>query len=88
MPNIKSAKKRVLVTEKKAAQNKMIKSALKTQIKKFMAAVEAGDKETANKLYPDGSRRQGDGKQALSRDGLCHRFRLLQGSSSQEQRGE
>ena len=49
MPNIKSAKKRVLVTEKKAAQNKMIKSALKTQIKKFMAAVEAGDKETANK---------------------------------------
>ena len=36
MPNIKSAKKRVLVTEKKAAQNKMIKSALKTQIKKFM----------------------------------------------------
>lgn len=53
VPNIKSAKKRVLVTEKKAAQNKMIKSALKTQIKKFMAAVEAGDKETANKLYPE-----------------------------------
>ena len=47
MPNIKSAKKRVLVTDK------MIKSALKTQIKKFMAAVEAGDKETANKLYPE-----------------------------------
>lgn len=53
MPNIKSAKKRVLVTEKKSAQNKAIKSALKTQIKKFLTAVNAGDKETANKLFPE-----------------------------------
>lgn len=53
MPNIKSAKKRVLVTEKKTMQNKAIKSALKTQIKKFLAAVNAGDKEEANKLYPE-----------------------------------
>ncbi len=53
MPNIKSAKKRVLVTEKKAQQNKAIKSALKTSIKKFLAAVNAGDKETAEKLYPE-----------------------------------
>ncbi|MBQ5926704.1 MAG: 30S ribosomal protein S20 [Clostridia bacterium] len=53
MPNIKSAKKRVLVNEKKAQANKAIKSALKTQIKKFLAAVSAGDKETAEKLYPE-----------------------------------
>ena len=53
MPNIKSAKKRVLVTEKKSQQNKMIKSALKTQIKKFLAAVSAGDKDTATALYPE-----------------------------------
>ncbi len=53
MANIKSAKKRVLVTEKKTMQNKAIKSALKTQIKKFLAAVSAGDKETAGKLYPE-----------------------------------
>ena len=53
MPNIKSAKKRVLVTEKKTAQNKAIKSALKTQIKKFLAAVNAGDKDTANRLFPE-----------------------------------
>ncbi len=53
MPNIKSAKKRVLVTEKKAQQNKAIKSALKTSIKKFLAAVNAGDKETAEKIYPE-----------------------------------
>ena len=53
MPNIKSAKKRVLVTEKKSQQNKMIKSALKTQIKKLLAAVSAGDKDTATALYPE-----------------------------------
>ncbi len=52
MPNIKSAEKRVLVTEKKTLENKAIKSALKTQIKKYLAAVAAGDKEQANALYP------------------------------------
>lgn len=52
MPNIKSAKKRVLVTEKKTLQNKAIKSALKTAIKKFSAAVNSGDRETAERLYP------------------------------------
>ncbi len=53
MPNIKSAKKRVLVTEKKSEQNKAIKSALKTSIKKFLAAVAAGDKDAATALYND-----------------------------------
>ncbi len=52
MPNIKSAKKRVLVTEKKTMENKAVKSALKTQIKKFLAAVSAGDKAEAERLYP------------------------------------
>ena len=53
MPNIKSAKKRVLVTEKKTMQNKALKSELKTTIKKFVAAVNAGDKEKATALYPE-----------------------------------
>ena len=47
MPNIKSAKKRVLVTEVKTLQNKMKRSEMKTAIKKFEAAVAAGDKEAA-----------------------------------------
>ena len=42
MPNIKSAKKRVLVNETKALRNKMEKSALKTSLKKFDAAVAEG----------------------------------------------
>ena len=53
MPNIKSAKKRVLVIEKKTQINKAIKSALKTQIKKFLASVEAGNKEEATKVYSE-----------------------------------
>lgn len=47
MANIKSAKKRVLVNQKKADRNKSIKSAVKTSIKKVEAAVVAKDKEEA-----------------------------------------
>ena len=53
MPNIKSAKKRVKVTETKTLQNKMYKSALKTSIKKFKSAVAAGDKTLAQAAYID-----------------------------------
>ncbi len=52
MPNIKSAKKRVLVIDKKTARNKAVKSEMKTEVKKFLAAVESGDKETATAMYP------------------------------------
>lgn len=47
MANIKSAKKRILVTRTKTERNKAIKSTVKTAIKKVNAAIEAGDKETA-----------------------------------------
>mgnify|MGYP001625044665 CR=1 FL=1 len=53
MPNIKSAKKRVAVIEKKTSQNKMIKSSVKTAIKKFNAALAAGDVAAAEKLLPE-----------------------------------
>ena len=43
MPNIKSAIKRVKVTEKKNLRNRMIKSAMKTQIKKYDTAINAGE---------------------------------------------
>lgn len=48
MANIKSAKKRVLVTEIKTARNKAIKSKVKTCIKKVEAAVANKDKKAAN----------------------------------------
>ncbi len=47
MANIKSAKKRILVTETKAARNKAIRSRVKTSIKKVDAAIVAGDKAAA-----------------------------------------
>lgn len=51
MPNIKSAKKRVLVNKTKVAQNKAAKSALKTDIKKFEAAVAEGNRSEADVAY-------------------------------------
>ncbi|WP_461205571.1 30S ribosomal protein S20 [Clostridium sp. DL1XJH146] len=43
MANIQSAKKRVKVIKTKTLRNKMIKSALKTQVKKYESALEAKD---------------------------------------------
>ena len=51
MANIKSAKKRILVNRSKALRNQMVKSQLKTTIKKFNAAVESGDKAAASEAY-------------------------------------
>ena len=47
MANIKSAKKRILVTQTKTERNKAIKSGVKTAIKKVNAAIESGDKAAA-----------------------------------------
>ena len=51
MANIKSAKKRILVIEKKTLENRMVKSAIKTELKKFEAAVSEGNKASAQELY-------------------------------------
>ena len=42
MPNIKSAKKRVVVNQKKTEQNKSIRSALRTDIKKIELLIKEG----------------------------------------------
>ena len=47
MANIKSAKKRILVTKNHYERNKAIKSGVKTAIKKVYAAIESGDKAAA-----------------------------------------
>lgn len=51
MPNIKSAKKRVKVIETKTLKNKMLKSALKTSMKKYETALASGDKAAAAETY-------------------------------------
>ena len=51
MPNIKSASKRVEIAKVRNARNKAEKSALKTEIKKFDAAVASGDRDAASTAY-------------------------------------
>jgi small subunit ribosomal protein S20 len=45
--NIKSQIKRIKQNEKRRQRNKSVKSALKTSIRKFREAADAGDKENA-----------------------------------------
>ena len=47
MANIKSAKKRIVVSEIRTERNKAIRSKVKTYVKKVQSAVEAGDKALA-----------------------------------------
>ena len=51
MPNIKSSAKRDQLAKARNAKNKAEKSALKTAVKKFQAAVAEGNKETAQVTY-------------------------------------
>ena len=51
MPNIKSSKKDVISYNIAYEKNKANKSALKTDLKKFDAALEAGDKAAAEAAY-------------------------------------
>lgn len=53
MPNIKSAKKRVLQSEKRSKRNIMRRNAIKTAIKKVLAAVESNDIESAKNFLKD-----------------------------------
>ena len=49
LANIKSAKKRILVSQANADRNKAIRSGVKTAVKKVYVAIEAGDKDAASK---------------------------------------
>ena len=53
MANIKSAKKRILVTETKAARNKAVKSKVKTFAKKVETAVEKMDAAAAKEALKE-----------------------------------
>ena len=53
MPNIKSAKKRVIVNQKKTEQNKNIRSEVRTAIKKVEALIKDNKIEEAKALLPN-----------------------------------
>ena len=57
MPNIKSAKKRVKVIEKKTLRNNMIKSGYKSAVRKFDEAVNAGKIDEAKVLLSEATKK-------------------------------
>ncbi|GAB3159501.1 30S ribosomal protein S20 [Micromonospora sonneratiae] len=57
MANIKSQIKRNRQNEKRRLRNKSVKSSLKTAIRKFNEAAEAGETEKATTLLRDASRK-------------------------------
>jgi len=69
VPNIKSAKKRVKVIEKKTLINQMHKTALKTAIKKFEVAVEAKDSANVKDLFNDAVKKLDQGV----KQGIIHK---------------
>jgi small subunit ribosomal protein S20 len=55
--NIKQQKKRILTNEKARQRNKAAKSSLKTAVRRFNAAADAGDTEQAVTLAREASRK-------------------------------
>lgn len=53
MANIKSAKKRILVTQTRTARNRAIKSEVKTMVKKVYTAIDSKDQEAAKAALRD-----------------------------------
>lgn len=57
MPNIKSAKKKVKVIERKTLRNNMIRSGYKSAVKKFELALEAGKLDDAKVLLSEATKK-------------------------------
>lgn len=56
MANIKSQKKRNLTNEKRRQRNKSVKSEVKTSVRRFRDAADAGDAAKASALAKDATR--------------------------------
>ena len=72
MANIKSAKKRILTSNKKAEANKAVKTGVKTAVKKVNAAVESGDKAAAQEALKAASSTINRANRAASK-GVLHK---------------
>ena len=79
MPNIKSAKKRVLIGEVRNARNKATKSELKTAIKKFEAAAAEGNRTEADGAYKVAVKKidQATAKGVLHKNNAAHKKSAL-----------
>ena len=74
MPNIKSAKKRVITSAKKEVNNTVVTSSMRTAIKKCEKAINTGDKALAEETLKTATKRI---DKAVS-SGLVHKIKLLE----------
>jgi len=79
LANIKAAKKKIKVIEKKNLINKSKKSEIKTYIKQFNAAVDEKDKETAENLLKKIQKRynQGETKSTFHKNAVARKVSSL-----------
>ena len=79
MPNIKSAKKRVLQIEKRRVRNQARKTAIKTAIKKVLLALENGDFANTKALLIDAESKiaRAKGKGVLHRNTAARKISTL-----------
>ncbi|MFC4001418.1 30S ribosomal protein S20 [Prauserella oleivorans] len=82
MANIKSQMKRIKTNEKRRQRNQAVKSAVKTSIRKFREAAEAGDKEKAIELQREAARKL---DKAASK-GVIHKNQAANKKSAMAQR--
>ena len=82
MANIKSQKKRNLTNEKRRVRNRQYRTALKTYIKRFNAAVTSGDGDLASSEFRSAARAL---DKAVSK-GIIHRNNAANKKSSMAQR--
>jgi small subunit ribosomal protein S20 len=82
--NIKSQIKRIKTNEKARQRNKAVKSSLKTAIRKFREAADAGDTDKATVLLRDASRRL---DKAASK-GVIHKNQAANKKSAMAKRAE
>jgi small subunit ribosomal protein S20 len=80
--NIKSQIKRIKQNEKRHQRNKAVKSGLKTAVRKFREAADAGDKDQATTLARDASRKL---DQAASK-GVIHKNQAANRKSAMAKR--
>ena len=86
LPNIKSAKKRVLIGEVRNARNKATKSDLKTAIKKFEAAAAEGNRTEADGAYKVAVKKvdQAVAKGVLHKNTAAHRKSAMTPEAQQD----
>ncbi|SFS82571.1 30S ribosomal protein S20 [Marininema halotolerans] len=82
MPNIKSAIKRTQTSEKRRQHRIAQKSAMRTSIKRFLAAVDQQDKEQASTLLRDAKKKL----DKATTKGLLHKNAAARQKSRLEQR--